>query len=190
MRPNLYWKCECDEFHHISVASCPKCNGIGVPSPKIPSPRPASPDEPVQPNGNLPSKPPVRSYTRNTRNTAPSVATKVEIDTEEPVIKRLRQEIKDEKLEKQKNSEDLNDFEKVKNFVETHFIEIVVGISVFLVTFGTTELIERLFVLILNRIGFDDFGLVQDSYADKLKQSFFKGKEPTWFQDLKDIGNY
>ena len=40
-----------------------------VPSPKIPSPRPASPDETVQPNGNLPSKPPVRSYTRSTRNT-------------------------------------------------------------------------------------------------------------------------
>ena len=47
----------------------PRVPSPRIPSPKIPSPRPASPDETVQPNGNLPSKPPVRSYTRSTRNT-------------------------------------------------------------------------------------------------------------------------
>ena len=148
LTPNLYWKCEpCGKFHHIMVENCSTCNGIGFSSPKVPSPkipklRPTSPDESVQPNGNLPSKPPVKSYTRNTRNTATSVATKVEIDTDEPVIERLRQEIKDEKpsiqddVQAGQSETQLNEYEKMKNFVKSHCIDIVCGISVFVITFG------------------------------------------------------
>ena len=62
------------------------------------------------------------------------------------------------------------------------FLALIIG------TMCTTFVAENVFEFILNQIGFGEKGIVADSYASALQQSFGDAVLPTWFINLKTIG--